>query len=71
MGARTLLGAALLAFAASPAAFAQTSADRQMSAVAGDLDLPWGDLSGLLGLFGLLGLKRDHEEDSYHPAPIE
>ena len=33
-------------------------------------DLIW-NLVGLLGLFGLLGFKRDHSEDSYHPSAIE
>lgn len=26
---------------------------------------------GLLGLLGLIGLLPKHEEDSYHPAPLE
>ena len=26
---------------------------------------------GLLGLFGVLGLRRGHAEDSYHPAPLD
>ena len=26
---------------------------------------------GLFGLIGLLGLHTEHDEDSYHPAPIE
>ena len=33
-------------------------------------DLIW-NLVGLLGLIGLLGLHTQHDEDSYHPAPIE
>ena len=26
---------------------------------------------GLLGLFGLLGFKGRHSEDSYHPSPLD
>jgi hypothetical protein len=26
---------------------------------------------GLIGLLGLAGLRRGHDEDSYHPAPID
>jgi hypothetical protein len=33
-------------------------------------DLIW-NLVGLIGLLGLLGLHTEHDEDSYHPAPIE
>lgn len=29
------------------------------------------NLVGLFGLLGLLGLHTQHDEDSYHPAPIE
>ena len=29
------------------------------------------DLIGLIGLLGLLGLHKSHEEDGYHPAPLE
>ena len=35
-----------------------------------DYDLMW-NLIGLLGLFGLAGLRKEHAEDSYHPAPLE
>ena len=31
----------------------------------------WFDLLGALGLLGLLGLKKEHGEDSYHPAAVE
>jgi hypothetical protein len=33
-------------------------------------DLIW-NLVGLLGLLGLLGFRREHPDDSYHPAPLE
>ena len=33
-------------------------------------ELIW-NLVGLFGLLGLLGLHTEHDEDSYHPAPIE
>jgi hypothetical protein len=33
-------------------------------------DLLW-NLVGMLGLIGLIGLHTEHDEDSYHPAPIE
>lgn len=35
-----------------------------------DSGLLWNAL-GLLGLFGLLGLRKGHQEDSYHPASFE
>jgi len=37
----------------------------------GPPDIPWFDLIGALGLLGLLGLRKEHAEDSYHPAPVE
>jgi hypothetical protein len=33
-------------------------------------DIIWNGL-GLFGLLGLLGLRRPHSEDSYHPASME
>ena len=35
-----------------------------------DYNLLWNAF-GLLGVLGLLGLRRGHEEDSYHPASFE
>ena len=35
-----------------------------------DSDLLW-NLIGAFGLLGLLGLRRGHAEDSYHPAAFE
>ena len=33
-------------------------------------DILWNSI-GLLGLIGLLGFRRRHSEDSYHPASLE
>ena len=33
-------------------------------------DVLWNSI-GLLGLLGLIGFRRRHGEDSYHPAPLE
>ncbi len=33
-------------------------------------DIIWNAI-GLLGLLGFIGLLPKHEEDSYHPAPLE
>ena len=33
-------------------------------------DLLWNAV-GLLGLLGLMGFRRRHSDDSYHPAPLE
>ena len=77
---RTLRLAAvvLAATLASPSAIAQPTVvnqtgqatETQERQAAGDTDLIW-NLVGLLGLLGLLGLHTQHDEDSYHPAPIE
>ena len=37
----------------------------------GPPEISWFDLLGALGLLGLLGLKKEHGEDSYHPASVE
>ena len=37
----------------------------------GPPDISWFDLLGALGLLRLLGLKKEHGEDSYHPASVE
>lgn len=36
----------------------------------GDPDLIW-NLIGLFGFLGLIGLRREHPDDSYHPAVFE
>lgn len=33
-------------------------------------DILWNAI-GLLGLLGLIGFRRRHSDDSYHPAPLE
>lgn len=33
-------------------------------------NLPF-NIIGLLGLFGLLGFRRPHTDDSYHPSPVD
>ena len=35
-----------------------------------DQHLPY-NIIGLLGLLGLLGFRRGHDEDGYHPAPLD
>jgi hypothetical protein len=78
MRSRLLLTALLVAAAASPPALAQQSQEvggiptetQRRLARADSGQIPW-DLLGLFGLLGLLGLRREHPEDSYHPAPLE
>jgi hypothetical protein len=44
-----------------------------MSRIAGrdsGMDLVWNIL-GLFGLLGIWGLRGEHADDSYHPAPVE
>jgi hypothetical protein len=39
---------------------------------AADNDLGWlWNALGLFGLFGVLGLRKGHDEDSYHPSAID
>ena len=39
---------------------------------AADNDLGWlWNVLGLFGLFGVLGLRQGHDEDSYHPSAID
>jgi hypothetical protein len=42
--------------------------ERQRSKV--DPSMLWNVL-GLFGLFGALGLRKGHDEDSYHPSAID
>ena len=71
----------LLVTAAAAPATAQDTQDAQrggirtetMSRLAGQNggnDIFWNAI-GLLGLLGLLGFERKHNEDSYHPSPLE
>ena len=77
MQTRWMLAILLAAATTGPSAFAQPATDTgiptetQERLRAGEVDIHWGDLIGLLGLFGLLGFRREHAEDSYHPAPVE
>ena len=72
-----LMLAVLLAAAAGPPALAQQSPDRggvqtetQRRLAQGEAKFPW-DLVGMFGLLGLLGLRRRHPDDSYHPASLD
>ena len=77
MRIRWMLGLALAAALAGPAAQAQEINESGVRTVtqerlrSGPPDIPWFDLIGALGLLGLLGLKKEHGEDSYHPASVE
>lgn len=75
---RTRLVLAALAVALiAPSAQAQSGRDsgirtetQERLASQSDENLPF-NIIGLLGLFGLIGLRRGHAEDSYHPANME
>jgi hypothetical protein len=74
---KRLILAALTIAVASPGAQAQTGAETGVRTETQerllnkrDSNLPWNVL-GLLGLLCLLGLRRGHAEDSYHPAPLD
>ncbi|MEO8546971.1 MAG: WGxxGxxG family protein [Sphingomicrobium sp.] len=76
MRSRLMLTALLMVMAASPPALAQQPRDvggiptETQRRLAHKNVFPW-DLLGLIGLFGFLGLRRRHPDDSYHPAPLE
>ena len=71
-----LLLAALLASIAGPPALAQNQdaggvqTETQRRRAQGDAPVPW-DLLGLFGILGLLGLRRRHPDDSYHPSSMD
>ncbi len=76
MRSRVILSAFLVMVATSPPALAQqpqqkggipTETQRRL---ANKSVFPW-DLLGLIGLVGVLGLRRRHPEDSYHPSNLE
>jgi hypothetical protein len=78
MTKRMIFALLLVAAAAGPAAAQEAGqrggiATETMSRLAGENsgnDILWNAI-GLLGLFGLLGFERKHNEDSYHPSPLE
>ena len=43
---------------------------QERQAAGNDTGWLW-NVVGLIGLFGLLGFRKGHDEDSYHPSPIE
>ena len=77
MRLRWMLGMLVAAAMAGPAAQAQQvnetgiRTETQERLRSGPPDISWGDLLGALGLLGLLGLKKEHGEESYHPASVE
>ena len=77
MRTRWMLGMLVAAALAAPAAQAQETNDTgirtetQERLRSGPPNISWFDLLGALGLLGLLGLKKEHGEDSFHPASVE
>jgi len=77
MRTRWMLGMLLAAALAAPAAQAQDTTESgvrtetQERLRSGPPKIDWFNLIGALGLLGLLGLKKEHGEDSYHPASVE
>ena len=77
MRLRWMLGMLVAAALAGPAAQAQQvnetgiRTETQERLRSGPPDISWFDLLGAVGLLGLLGLKKEHGEDSYHPASVE
>ena len=43
---------------------------QERQAAGNDIGWLWNIL-GLFGLFGVLGLRQGHDEDSYHPSAID
>jgi hypothetical protein len=48
----------------------RTETMSRMSGEGVDKNLIW-NVVGLLGLLGLLGFRKEHADDSYHPAPVD
>jgi hypothetical protein len=77
MRTRWMLGILAAAALAGPAAQAQDTNDTgirtetQERLRSGPPKIDWFNIIGALGLLGLLGLKKEHGEDSYHPASVE
>lgn len=77
MRRRMIFGLLLMTSVIGPASAQQaerggirTETESRLAGENGGYDLIWNAI-GLLGLLGLIGLLPKHEEDSYHPAPIE
>lgn len=79
MTKRMIFAVLLVAAVAGPAAAQDTREEHggirteTMSRLAGEnsgYDILWNAI-GLLGLLGLMGFEKKHNEDSYHPAPLE
>lgn len=78
MRSTTMLAVLMMAAAAAPAAQAQPAQrdtgipteTQERLARMGDSGFDWNWL-GIFGLLGLLGLRREHADDSYHPAPLD
>jgi len=77
MRMRMMLALLLATAAIGPAAAQRSDNERggvqtetQARHAGTDDGLIW-NVIGLFGLLGLLGFKREHSEDSYHPSPIE
>ena len=79
MRRRMLLAVLMMAAAAAPVAQAQpaqrdtgvpTETQERLARGVGAGGFDWNWL-GLFGLLGLLGLRKRHSDDSYHPAPLE
>lgn len=47
-----------------------TETQERLARGVGSSGFDWNWL-GLFGLLGLLGLRREHSDDSYHPAPVD
>jgi hypothetical protein len=77
---RKSLGLVLAALLSVPAAAPAQDQDQARGGVrtetqerqAAGNDIGWlWNILGLFGLFGVLGLRKGHEEDSYHPSAID
>lgn len=74
-----MMAALLLATTVIGPASAQRSQDRgglptetqeRLAGQGADNNLIW-NLIGLFGLLGLIGMRKEHPDDSYHPAAFE